>query len=76
MPNSPVFVSFSSSCFRGSPGEPVDQGCDGDEGQHTDPRNTEETLLDDAETHVPRGQKDSQVCVKTSFSFHPPTNLV
>lgn len=51
-----LFVLFSSF-IRLSPSEPVDQGCDGDEEQHT-----EESLLDDAETH---SQKDSQVRAKT-----------
>lgn len=58
-----MFLSFFCH-FRGSPSEPVDQGCDGDEEQHTDPENTPcdtevETPLDETEQHI---QKDSQVC--------------
>lgn len=66
-----VFFPWSSSS-RVSPSEPVDQGCDGDEEQRTDPRNTEETLLNDTETHVPHSQTDSQVCAKTFFVFLAP----
>lgn len=53
-----LFVCFSLF-IRVSPSEPVDQGCDGDEEQHT-----EESLLDDAETH---SQKDSQVRLRRFF---------
>lgn len=69
-----VFLHF----FRVSPSEPLDQGCDGDEEQHDDPRNAEETLLDAAETHVPHSQKDSQVCVGRGFflDFPPLANVL
>lgn len=53
-----------------SPSEPVDQGCDGDEEQHT-----EETLLDDAETHVPHSQKDSQDSLDTGAALEENTGM-
>ncbi|XP_075868453.1 protein FAM13B isoform X3 [Nelusetta ayraudi] len=50
-----------------SPSEPVDQGCDGDEEQHT-----EESLLDDAETH---SQKDSQDSLDTGTALEETTGM-
>lgn len=61
------FINLYFWFSRVSPSEPVDQGCQGDEEQHTDPDDNpcnaeRKTSLKQAEQYMQQSEKDTQVC--------------